>query len=568
MSLNRLFSVPRLYLQLLVASMLGLGSADAAAPAGGVSQRPINLLFIITDQQRFDALGCMGNPVVRTPNLDRLARQGARFVNAYSSCPVCVPARTVILTGRSIESTKVRGNGDVNSEEVPNLVTFDQVLLRNGYQGEYHGKWHSPYKFALDYTRPVLWLNGKQAPPGSKAEMSEAEAFKKYVAAHVPERELKPGEYIANMYGRPYLPDKMDPASTGEVTDRSAKRKKKKAQGKAADAQVSNQATTYGCLVDVPPEHTLAAWTVKEGLEALDRLKDMPFTLTVSIGPPHPPMVLPKPWFGMYPAAEMPVPVTIGDRRTNSPYARPGADVEGDAYRDPAKVRQMISDYYGLVSLDDEWIGRLLKRLDELGLADHTLVVFTSDHGEMLGDHGMHSKTVFYEGSAHVPLLMRLPGIIKAGTVVTAPVSHIDYYATVLDYLAMQGPPSEGRSLRPLIEGKGELDRIAVSEWARGNVPGYMAFDGRWKLMFGRSADALSLDALYDLKSDPPELTNLIGSNPDRERYRAQAERMKGFLVAWLERTKSPNLEQVKARPLLPRTEPSGNKRGRQAPPS
>jgi arylsulfatase A-like enzyme len=542
-----------MHLRSLAAGVLILNAAAAVAePAGGTAKRPINLLFIITDQQRFDALGCAGNPVVRTPNLDRLAREGARFANAYSSCPVCVPARAVILTGRTIESIRVMGNGDVNSEDVPDVLTFDQVLLRNGYQGEYHGKWHIPYKFALDYTRPVLWLNGKQAPAGSKAQMSEAQAFKEYIASHIPERELRPGERIANMYGRPYVPDKMDPTSSGEPNDRPAKRKKKKAQGKEGADLSSNQATTYGRLVDVPAEHTLTAWSVKEGLEALDRLKDKPFTLTVSIGPPHPPMVLPKPWFGMYPAAAMPVPASIGDRRTNSPYARVGPDVGGNAYSDPAKIQQMISDYYGLVSLDDEWIGRLLTRLEALGLADRTLVVFTSDHGEMLGDHGLHGKTVFYEGSAHIPLLMRLPGVIKAGTVVTAPVSHIDYYATILDYLGTAGPQSEGRSLRPLIEGKDNgKDRIAVSEWARGNVPGYMAVDGRWKLLFGRTADSTALDALYDLKDDPQELTNLIGNNPDREKYRTQAERMKALLVAWLDRVKSPNAGAVKARSAM-----------------
>jgi arylsulfatase A-like enzyme len=139
--------------------------------------------------------------------------------------------------------------------------------------------------------------------------------------------------------------------------------------------------------------------------------------------------------------------------------------------------------------------------------------------------------------------------VIKPGTVVNAPVSQIDYYATILDYLGIKGPQSEGRSLRPLVEGKEDgKDRIAVSEWARGNVPGYMAFDGRWKLMFGRTADSPSLDALYDLKTDPLELTNLIGHNPNREKYRAHAERMKRLLVAWLEGVKSPAAEQVKAR--------------------
>jgi arylsulfatase A-like enzyme len=545
------FSMLRAALRLLGLSLLFVNAAPAADRPGGAAERPRNLLFIITDQQRFDALSCAGNAVVKTPNLDRLAHEGARFLNAYSSCPVCVPARTVILTGRGLETTRVKANGDASSENVPNLLTFDQVLLRNGYRGEYHGKWHSPYRFALDYTRPVLWLNGKQAPPGSKAETSEAEAFKSYVAAHVPARELRPGERIANMYGRPYVPDKMDPESSAPAGERPVIGRKKK---KARAPEVSNQATTYGCLVDVPPEHTLTAWAVKEGLEALERLKDEPFTLTVSIGPPHPPLVLPKPYFGMYAPEAMPVPASIGDQRINSPYARAGGDVAGEAYRDPAKVQQMISDYYGLVALDDEWIGRLLKRLDELGLADNTLVVFTSDHGEMLGDHGLHGKTTFYEGSAHIPLLMRLPGVIKAGTVVKAPVSHVDYYATILDYLAVSGPASEGRSLRPLIEGKEQgKGRIAVSEWAKGNVPGYMAFDGRWKLMFGRSAAAASVDALYDLQADPQELTNLLGSREDRQRHAAEAERMKGLLVAWLERTKSPNLEQVKARPILPK---------------
>ena len=545
MSFDRRTPVASLRLCALAAGFLVLNGAPAAE-VSGAAKRPVNLLFIITDQQRFDALGCAGNPVLKTPNLDRLAREGVRFANAYSSCPVCVPARTTILTGHSIQSNKVTGNGDVSREDVPDFLTFDQVLLRHGYRGEYHGKWHSPYKFALDYTRPVLWLNGKQAPPGSKAEMSESEAFKAYIAAHVPARELKLGEHIANMYGRAYLPDAMDPTSSSEPNQLPATRKKK-----ARAPEVSDQATTYGCLVDVPPEHTLTAWTAKQGLEALERLKGGAFTLTISIGPPHPPMVLPKPYFGMYPARSMPVPTSIGDARTNSPYARNAGNM-GDPYHDPAKVQQMISDYYGLVSLDDEWIGRILDRLQELGLAETTLVVFTSDHGEMLGDHGMNSKTVFYEGSAHIPLLMRLPGVIPAGTVVKAPVAQIDYCSTILDYLGVSGPPTEGSSLRPLVEGKDDRkDQIAVSEWAKGPVPGYMACDGRWKLMFGRSADAPSLDALYDLKTDPQELNNLLGHNADREQHRAEAERMKQLLVRWLEKVKSPELKNVKARPVI-----------------
>jgi len=147
---------------------------------------------------------------------------------------------------------------------------------------------------------------------------------------------------------------------------------------------------------------------------------------------------------------------------------------------------------------------------------------------------------------------MRLPGVIPASTVVQAPAAHIDLFATILDYCGQPASPSEGRSLRPLIDGNEKpQERFAVSEWAAQGVPGYMVYDGRWKLMVGRSATAPSLDALYDLQNDPNELNNLIGRNPRAEQYRSEAGRMKGLLVEWLTRVKSPNLESVKARPLF-----------------
>jgi arylsulfatase A-like enzyme len=324
--------------------------------------------------------------------------------------------------------------------------------------------------------------------------------------------------------------------------------------------------------LDVPPEYTMTAWTAKEGLEALERLKGGPFTLTISISPPHPPMVVAKPYYGMYPPEAMPTPAAIDDPRTNSPYRRKAID---PAYRDPKLVRYMLSNYYGLVTEVDDWVGRILHRLDELGLAGNTLVVFTSDHGEMLGEHGMYSKMVFYDGSVRIPLLMRLPGTIPARTVVSTPVSHRDLYATILDYCGQAGPPSEGTSLRGLIEGKESgQGRFAVSEWNSTALPGFMVCDGRWKLLFGRTAEATSLDALYDLASDPHEVNNLIGCNPDWERHRNEAERLKGLLVSWLEEVKSPRLESVKARQIKLQPEPkaapagpanAGNKKEKKA---
>jgi hypothetical protein len=147
------------------------------AGAADAPKRPINLLFIITDQQRWDTLGCSGNTIIKTPNLDRLAHEGARFTKMYSSCPVCVPARTVILTGRSCGSNQVTGNEDFDREDLPTFPTFDQILIGAGYHGEYHGKWHCPYKYALDYSQPVRWSVGKKHPAGPKADLSESEGF-------------------------------------------------------------------------------------------------------------------------------------------------------------------------------------------------------------------------------------------------------------------------------------------------------------------------------------------------------------------------------------------------------
>jgi arylsulfatase A-like enzyme len=512
--------------------------------ASDTPKRPINLLFIITDQQRWDTLACGGNPVIKTPNLDRIAREGARFTGMYSSCPVCVPARTVILTGRSCGTNQITGNNDFDNPALPTFSTFDQILISKGWRGEYHGKWHAPYKYTLEYSEPVRWSVGKKRPAGTKADINESEAFLKYIDANVPARPLRPGEQLANMYNRPYTPDSLDGAY-GRPSEEVQRLMRDREAGAAAQI---GQGFSYGCL-DVPPEHTHTAYTVKEGLAALERLKDGPFTLTVSIGPPHPPMVLPKPYYGMYPPEKMPVPASIADPRTDSPYFKSGR--APDAYRDSAKVQQMISDYYGLITLDDDWIGRLLDRLDALDLSDHTLVVFTADHGEMLGDHGMLSKFVFFEGSAHIPLLMRLPGVIPAGTVVKAPVAQIDLFSTILDYCGIGGHESEGASLRPLIEGRdGGAKRIAVSEWNGTAVPGFMVFDGRWKLLFGRGRLARSTDALYDLQNDPYELHNVNANEADREKSRPQAERMKALLVAWLERVKSPFLDEVKARPV------------------
>jgi arylsulfatase A-like enzyme len=497
--------------------------------AADAPKKPLNLLFIITDQQRWDAMSCAGNKVVKTPNLDQLARAGARFTSFYSACPVCVPARTAILTGHDIEANHVLGNDDVRLENQPPFLSFDQILLRAGYHGEYYGKFHSPYKLAMDYSQPVRWLNG-QRPPGSKADMSDADAFKKFLMEHSPKAPLQNGELVSRV--GVYHPIPLD-QRYGKV-----------------NPDKGSEGESYGRL-ETPPQYSIVAFTGQEGLAALDRLKGAPFTLTISFDPPHPPMIVSEPYYSMYPPKSIPVPLSINDPRTNSPYIN-DRKANPERYRNPVNIQQMSSIYYGMVTEVDDWVGKILKRLDELGLAQNTLVIFTSDHGEMLGDHGMHSKMVFYEGADHVPLLMRLPGVIPPNTVIQTPASHLDLFPTILDYCGKPGHESGGDSLRPFIEApEKNVSRCVVSEWSSTKVPGFMVTDGRWKLLYGREANAPSLDALYDLQTDPHELNNLIGNNPAKEKSRAEVARMKGLLVEWLTRVKSPHLDSVHQRPLL-----------------
>jgi len=530
---------------------LAVGRSASAGPLGG---KPVNVLFVMTDQQRWDTLSRAGNKILRTPNLDRLAREGAYFENAYTNCPICVPARAVMLTGHSTHSVRVERNSDYDRADVAELPTFDGILAGKRHHTEYYGKWHTPYKFAATYRNKVRQTGKHSRGTGIPGQR---DAYVRWLDAKVLEtRELRAGELIDKSTGRPYRADPLDwryGMTQSELDERAkaARRAKRGKGGKAKPDKLSSQAGSYGRL-DIPAEYTRTAFVAREVLDVLDRVKDRPFSLTCSFGPPHPPMVLPRPYYGMYPADEIPAPASIDDPMDNSPYAARARSEEMKRYRNRAHVQQMTSNYYGMVREVDDWVGRLLAKLKELGLEKNTLVVFTSDHGEMLGDHGMHSKMVFYEGAAHIPLIMRLPGAVPAGTVVTGPVSHVDIFATILDYTGARAPKSEGRSLRGLIEGKGDggVD-FCVSEWPSGGGPNYMVRTVEWKYICSRSSTTRTLDALYNMRDDPHEMTNLIGKNPDRKKYARQAEEMKARLVRWLESTNSPHARTIRARPAV-----------------
>jgi len=189
-----------------------------------------------------------------------------------------------------------------------------------------------------------------------------------------------------------------------------------------------------------------------------------------------------------------------------------------------------------------------------LELSDNTLVVFVSDHGEMLGAHGMRGKFNFYEESVRVPFLIRYPGKIAPSQTISAPVSILNIYPTVLDYAGLRNIPTDGYSLRGVMEGtEAPAYDFAVSEWQwkNSNVPSIMIRTDWWNLMTTHRTGGRDVEVLYDLKTDPTEMNNLLGSNPDRLIHKETAEELRSKLVAYLRDVNSPIADAVENRVLI-----------------
>ena len=522
------------YSKALSALLLSLASIFAL---GQEDERP-NILIIMTDQQSWDAVGYSGNKAVITPNLDRLASQGVNFSHAVTPCPVCVPARTSILTGRLTETTTIRDNRDARTGECY-YPTFDEILVKMGYRSEYYGKFHGPEHMARVYMNPPV-----EEMRGTEPIMRWEPLYVKYLKEHIEKRPLQAGElYETTFYGGT-IPYRLDPP------DRYFKYM---AEGKIPDEERESrlsQADIHGVL-DLPAAYTITAVQGRQAIEALERLKGERFILTCSFHCPHVPITPSDPYASMYEARKMPVSASIADTRDNSPY-RPGEVIP--PYNEPEMVKYMVANYYAFVTEIDEWVGKILNKLDELKLTDHTLVVFVSDHGEMLGAHGMRGKFNFYEESVRVPFLIRYPGKIKAAQTVNTPVSILNIYPTLLDYAGLKHIPTDGYSLRGIMEGTDEpIYDFAVSEWQWKNekVPSLMIRTDSWKLMTTHRSGGTNVEALYNLTDDPHEMNNLLGSNPDRFKYREIAEELRSKLVAYLEEVNSPLAEGVGKRILL-----------------
>jgi len=498
------------------------GCSEGIQSFGSKGGKP-NLLFIMTDQQRFDALSYAGNKILNTPNMDRIAREGVWFENTYTQCAVCGPARSSMLTGHSVANTKVISNQEAYLPEesgVTPMKTYDEILSENGYECEYYGKWHAPVFRAKCYNNPVTMAGIHKTEVG----LGYKETYVQYLNPLYPDRKLKEDEFKDTLTDRPYLPGPLD--------------KRFDLKNKGMDSNIHVGESDIHGVTTIPAQYYTSAFEAGETIQALEILKDKPFSLTCSFHHPHPPYLPAEKYIKMYPPEKMVPPVSIDDDMADSPYLNTKKKTD-EKYSDPKMIQYYISEYYALAKGVDDQVGLILNKLDELGLTNNTMVIFVSDHGEMLGDHGMRGKLCFYEESSHVPMMIRFPGRIKPAAKVKVPVSNMDLFATILDYLDMPAHPSDGSSLRGLIEGTANEDTYVVTEWLNDleSKPSHMVLKDGWKLMRPDPSAKKVRKALYNLNNDPHELKNLLGNNADAKKYAAKVAELQACFQKWIKRT-------------------------------
>lgn len=457
--------------EFLFGSLLGLGACRRRA------SRP-NILFIMTDDHAAAHLGCYGNRLVRTPNMDRLAREGTRFTNAFVTNSLCAPSRATVLTGCYSHIHGIRGNSEMKGQ-VENintkLTTYPEELKRAGYRTGIVGKWHLSHDPKGFDTWRILPGQGLYFDP----------------------------EFIEN----------------GQ---------KKRYSGYATDI------------------------TTDFALEFLRQRSEQPWCLVYQHKAPHRPFLPPPRFAHLYDNVEIPLPAAFDDNYETRRVAGEAEDMRFDVsiagdYKDlppdldaAAKKRwlyqRFVKDYYGAIAAVDENLGKVFAELEVSGQMDRTLIIYTSDNGFFVGDHGWYDKRFMYEPSLRVPLLVRAPGG-KTQQESCSMAMNIDIAPTILDYAGVAKPDSmQGHSLRPILEGN------PPANWRQSVY--YSYYENSWQLA-GKGLDARSDPSfqfftphrigphrgvrtathklihyyaegdvweLFDLAADPNELCNLYGT--------------------------------------------------------
>ena len=483
-------------------------AAGAAARAAGALPPP-NVLFIMSDQLRADTVGTNGNRFVRTPNLDQLASQSANFTHAFVQAPVCVPSRISYFTGRYPHSHKNRVNyTPCDTRE----VMLQRMLQRAGYQTGSVGKLHFH-------------------PP--TAEHARSTGFDRVL--------LDDGVAFTDPY-------------SDYVRWRKQNDPRAAVHYNAAVKDAAPGKNPFRAVIDF--EFTPTAWVGEQACRMLRELSagPRPFLLFASFFKPHSPHTVPPPYDSMYDGVELPLPprVSLEDiQRLPLPVQRQILRGKPRYGMDRSLLQWVWRSYYGGVSMVDREVGRILDELDRSGKAGNTIVIFASDHGDQLLEHGLEGKNVFFESSVRVPLMVRFPGRVRAARHAEL-VETVDVVPTVLELCGLPVPENcQGRSLAPLVSGTSGGYAAREAAFAENIIPEVITGHGlempfepgrgvggiihpdakmvrtrRWKLNYypGHGGE------LYDLADDPGETRNLY---PDPARQDTVRE-LKGRLLDWL----------------------------------
>ncbi|MEZ4867207.1 MAG: sulfatase-like hydrolase/transferase [Caldilineaceae bacterium] len=427
-----------------------------------------NILWICTDQQRFDTIRALGNSHINTPNIDRLVAEGVAFTHAYCQSPICTPSRASFLTGRYPSTVHGCMNGNERWAEAAPLVT--KLLADGGYDCGLAGKLH--LAGAADRIEPRPRDDGYRVFHWSHDPRDlwpEGHAYKEWLHAK--------GYDLAEL--------RKDPAA-------------------------------------IPPELHQTSWGTDMAIDFIAEKRDGPWLMSINLFDPHAPFDPPQAYLDRYTPAQMPEPLfRTSDLAAQTALA--GIDFQNPG-RDPASfnAKAIIAAYYAMIELIDDNVGRLLDALEQTGQRENTLIIFMSDHGETLGDHGLLLKGCrFYEGLVRVPLVVSWPGHLQAGVVSDALVELTDIAPTLLELAGLPVPESmQGRSLLPILQGAAspqhhrdfvrcEYYRALTPDPQRNGFTGSYATmirTARYKLMVYHGHE---LGELFDLENDPGEFENL-----------------------------------------------------------
>lgn len=453
-------------------------------------QRQPNILWYCTDQQRFDTIRSLGNAEINTPNIDRMKQGGTAFKQAYAQSPICTPSRASFLTGRYPATTHVHRNG--NAYFPPAEVLTPRLFKDAGYSCGLIGKLHL-------------------ASAAGGVEGRTDDGYDVFEWSHHP---MPPDNPENNAYHRWLVEDK----------------------GESPEWLYANSKSF--CCAGVPAEFHQTTWATDRAIEYIDARQEKPWFLSMNVFDPHPPFDPPQSYLDRYDPETLTPPLfRPSDIERQSRFAdvsqqstsavdpdgelQPGEGTENTATIPPSSFngRKIKAAYYAMIELIDTEFGRLVDHLESIGELDNTIIVFHSDHGELLGDHGLLYKGCrFFEGLVHVPLLFYWKGHFEQNLESDALVELVDIAPTLLEAAGLQVPGfMQGQSLLGILDGSKSPHghkNIVVSEFndALGSnenpkpTHATMTHDGRYKTIVYHGLD---LGEIFDLEEDPGEFVNL-----------------------------------------------------------